>query len=61
MIVVFNNVRSVEFVEKRWTLAINVTLADGSRLEFVASADSGDTDSDCLWFGTRDDHKAIKR
>lgn len=57
----FDNVRSVEFAEKRWTVGINVTLADGTVLEFIASADSGDTDNNHIWFGTRDDYEAIER
>jgi ribosomal protein L2 len=48
-----DNVKSIRFDQRRWSLHIHVTFNDGTEKEWVASADSGVTYGDCIFFGTR--------
>lgn len=45
--------QKVVITESRWEVYVNVTEADGTKQEYVASADAHWTEHDAIWFGTR--------
>lgn len=54
------NVKAVEINAGRWSAVVKVELEDGETLEYVASADSGITYGDSLFFGTREDYAEME-
>lgn len=59
---VIEEVDRVAFVQGRFYLEIEVIKKDETRERFIASADAGITDLDCIWFGTADEyHEELDR
>lgn len=51
------NVRRLEIKEGRWSTVIRAELESGETREYVASADSGITYGDGIFFGTREEYE----
>lgn len=52
--------KSIKLTKKRWSLIIEIDYEDGTREEFVASADNMYTEGSGLWFGTKDEWQEIE-
>lgn len=48
------NPRKIEIRKSRWQVDITITMPDGEVVELVASADSGYTNGDGIYFATRE-------
>ena len=51
----YENVRRVTFNGGRWTITIRLELEDGTEQIYYASADTGMTWGDGIWFGTKEE------
>lgn len=50
------DLRKLTITPGRWTVRIEVEKPDGTKATWIASADSGDTFGDGIWFGTQDEY-----
>jgi hypothetical protein len=60
MIERFENVR-LEIDPHRWYIKFRITRQDGEVIDLVASADSGVTYGDQIWFGTAAEYEEAAR
>ena len=56
----FENPKSVSLTTNRWTATIKIVDQDDKEHIYYASADSGITYGDGLWFGTKEDYDEIE-
>lgn len=57
MLEVFHNPKLIEIHKSRWDLMINIKDKKGNDHKLFASADSGLTWGDGLWFGDEEEYK----